>query len=519
VIKIKKNLFFSILFLFPFLLQAQTWELVWSDEFEGASLDVCNWTIETGNGQNGWGTGQVDYATARSNNVRLEGGNLILEVHKETDFWGQDYWGNWQQWNYTSGRIITRHKVFFQYGKIEARLKIHEGQGIGSAFWMLPQYEMHGVWPRSGEIDIMETNGDQLQKNHGTVHFERWGTHQYDGNDTIVTGNLHTEFHTYAIEWDDQWIKWLLDGEEYHRFSTSQLLDGRLPFREQFFIILSTGVGSQFSGTVIDDSKLPTQVVVDYVRVYKNSSCCEQQSYLGSAHLIPGKIEAENYDLGGTGISLSDYSKGNTGGAYRSDDVDIETTSDLGGGYNVGWTSSNEWLEYTVNVQSEGYYKLNIRAASASGAGSLRLHSDCEVLGNIYIPNTGGWQNWQTFTLNNIFLKQGEQVLKVQFLNGGEINLNYIQFEPMNILSLCPIENKYNIKIYPVPFTYFIKVSLENLSGAAVINLKSTDGKLILERISLDEEVALPAVGMERGIYILEIIQDGYSQYFKIVKE
>ena len=91
---------------------------------------------------------------------------------------------------------------------------------------------------------------------------------------------------------------------------------------------------------------------------------------------------------------------GNPGGAYRSDDVGIEATTDTGGGYDVGYLNSGEWLEYTVNVpDSEAIYSISVRAASLSGGGQLRVRLDGTVLGTIQIPSTGGWQNWQTFTL------------------------------------------------------------------------------------------------------------------------
>ncbi|PWU13190.1 MAG: hypothetical protein C5B50_19715 [Verrucomicrobia bacterium] len=141
---------------------------------------------------------------------------------------------------------------------------------------------------------------------------------------------------------------------------------------------------------------------------------------------VPGRIEAENYDTGGPGVSYYDTTPGNSGGAYRNDDVDIEPTTDVGGGYDVGWIAAGEWLNYTVNVQQTAVYQFDFRVAALSSTGAIQASLDGLPLCGIQTPQTGGWQNWQTVSVSNIALRAGQRLLRLDFTTGG-YNLNYVQ--------------------------------------------------------------------------------------------
>ena len=141
---------------------------------------------------------------------------------------------------------------------------------------------------------------------------------------------------------------------------------------------------------------------------------------------VPGRIEAENYDTNGPGISFYDDSPGNSGAVYRTDDVDIEATQDLGGGYNIGWVGSGEWLNYTLNVQTTAVYQLAFRVASANGAGNIQVALDGLPLCSVVTPLTGGWQTWQTVTVSNLVIRGGQRQLRLDFRVGGQ-NVNYLQ--------------------------------------------------------------------------------------------
>lgn len=144
------------------------------------------------------------------------------------------------------------------------------------------------------------------------------------------------------------------------------------------------------------------------------------------------RIEAENYDQGGQDIAYNDSNSSNQGGAYRTNEgVDVSSTSDTGGGYNVGWTANGEWLEYTVDVEP-GLYDVNLRVASGgSTVGDVLLllgdGSTFQTYGSYDVTNTGGWQSWQTLTIPNVSLNGSETILSLELV-GANININWIEF-------------------------------------------------------------------------------------------
>jgi hypothetical protein len=151
--------------------------------------------------------------------------------------------------------------------------------------------------------------------------------------------------------------------------------------------------------------------------------------YGGTAAAVPGTVQAENYDTGGQGVAYNVTSINGNGTGYRSDGVDLETTSDTGGGYNLGWTGSGQWFRYTVNAASAGTYTLSLRVAAPSAVtGALHLSdaSGTNLSGTVNIPSTGGWQTWTTVTAS-VTLPAGQQVLTLNQDIGGW-NINYLTF-------------------------------------------------------------------------------------------
>ncbi|WP_330294369.1 galactose-binding domain-containing protein [Streptomyces sp. NBC_00503] len=154
-----------------------------------------------------------------------------------------------------------------------------------------------------------------------------------------------------------------------------------------------------------------------------------QGPYGGTPAAVPGTVQAENYDTGGQGAAYNVTSSNGNGSAYRSDGVDLESTSDTGGGQNLGWTTGGQWFHYTVNVASAGTYTVNLRVAAPSAAtGALHLSdaSGTNLSGAISIPATGGWQSWTTVT-TTVTLPAGRQILTVDQDRGGW-NLNHLTF-------------------------------------------------------------------------------------------
>ncbi|WP_328916154.1 MULTISPECIES: carbohydrate-binding protein [unclassified Streptomyces] len=149
----------------------------------------------------------------------------------------------------------------------------------------------------------------------------------------------------------------------------------------------------------------------------------------GTPAAVPGTVQAENYDTGGQSVAYNVNSVNGNGTAYRSDGVDLEATSDTGGGYNLGWTSGGQWFRYTVNVATAGTYTVGLRvAAPAAVTGALHLSnaSGTDLSGAVAIPATGDWQTWSTVTAR-VTLPAGRQVLTLNQDNGNW-NLNHLTF-------------------------------------------------------------------------------------------
>jgi len=142
-----------------------------------------------------------------------------------------------------------------------------------------------------------------------------------------------------------------------------------------------------------------------------------QAPYTGVRAAIPGTVRAEEYDLGGEGVAFHDTTPGNAGGAFRSDDVDLEPSA--GGGYNVGWTAAGEWLNYSVQVSASGAHTAQLRVASPAGAVLyLGFSGPNNVWARIAVPATGGWQNWTTVSVP-VTLGAGPQLMTILFETAG----------------------------------------------------------------------------------------------------
>ena len=168
---------------------------------------------------------------------------------------------------YTSAKITTRGKVSVSPGRVEARIKLAAGQGLWPAFWLLGDNIGTVGWPTSGEMDIMENKGSQPTITSSAVHGPG-----YSGNTPFAhtTATTATDFHIYAVEWDPQSIRFYVDGRLHYGVSRSSVRQyGNWVFDQTFFIILNQAVGGHFDGDPQNDSILPAQMLVDYVRVYR----------------------------------------------------------------------------------------------------------------------------------------------------------------------------------------------------------------------------------------------------------
>jgi beta-glucanase (GH16 family) len=242
------------------------WVLTWSDEFNGnngSAPDPAKWAIETGG--NGWGNNELEYYTARSQNVRQENGNLVITALKET-YVGADGVTR----NYTSARLKTAGLFNQAYGRFEARIKIPAGQGLWPAFWMLGQDINTAGWPTCGEIDIMENVGFEPAKVHGSAHGPGYsGSHALTGVYTLPAGRFSDDFHVFAVEWEPSAVRFYVDGTLYETRTPADLpASTRWVYDHPFFLLLNVAVGGDWPGSPDGTTVFPETMLVDYVHVY-----------------------------------------------------------------------------------------------------------------------------------------------------------------------------------------------------------------------------------------------------------
>ncbi len=235
-------------------------QLVWAEEFDGAALDESVWNYELGDGCPdlcGWGNSELQSYAQDESNVKLQDGKLVITALENTS-----------EPDFTSARITTQDKQLVQFGRIDIRAKLPEGQGIWPAIWMLGTNITTVGWPRCGEIDIMELVGHEPNKVHGTVHYDVQG-HKFTGNSFEKTqGNFSDEFHVFTILWEENSIKWFVDYDLYYQISAGSI-GSTYPFNAQFFFILNIAVGGQWPGNPDESTQFPQQMEVDYIRVFE----------------------------------------------------------------------------------------------------------------------------------------------------------------------------------------------------------------------------------------------------------
>ncbi|PAY18045.1 hypothetical protein CKO51_18805 [Rhodopirellula sp. SM50] len=246
-------------------------KVVWSQEFDGESLDRNVWSYDVGG--HGFGNGQLEFNTDRPENAYLRDGNLVIEARREA------YGGN----AFTSARIHTRGRFAFQYGDLEARIKVPDtADGIWPAFWMLGNSFPGTVWPKCGEADILEIGGkDAIAKGlqhrqiNCALHFAGVGeqkTSLVEWYDAPV--DLHLDYHLYKISWTPTHMKFFLDGKEFGSWDITA--PEMKEYHQPFYPILNVAVGSwthSYTGLDTPDkitATLPARMHVDWIRLYSH---------------------------------------------------------------------------------------------------------------------------------------------------------------------------------------------------------------------------------------------------------
>ncbi|MFH9978706.1 glycoside hydrolase family 16 protein [Streptomyces sp. NPDC017179] len=416
------------------------WTQVFLDEFDGPAgtgVNTANWQYDTGTSYPGgaanWGTGEIETMTSSTSNVSLDGnGNLLITPRRDAA-------GNW-----TSGRIETKRTDFQPPAggklRVQARVQMPNvtgaaAKGYWPAFWMLgaPFRGNYWNWPGVGELDIME-NVQGLNTNWATMHC---GTNPDGpckettglGGSTSCTGSTcQAGFHTYAMEWDrstsPEQIRFYVDGVNFHTVRSSDVdaATWANATNHGYFVILNVAMGGGFPGAFGGGPDGGTEpghpMTVDYVQVLQSSGGGSGTTPPPSGNRDAySPIQAESYD--------------------SQSGVITETTTDTGGGQNIGAVSNGDWALYKgVNFGSTAARQFYARVASGAAPGvsglvEVRLDNRGNApVGSFALANTGGWQSWRTVPAN-ISPVTGTHDVYLTFSSGQPadfVNVNWFDF-------------------------------------------------------------------------------------------
>jgi len=234
--------------------------IVWSDEFDGTAINSKVWTYDTGDG--GWGNGELENYTSRTNNAYVAGGWLHLVARAEA------YGGS----SYTSARMKSQGLFSWKYGRVEWRAQLPAGTGFWPALWMLGTNFTTVGWPGCGEIDVLENDGGNPLMAQGSIHSGSDATAIYH----FIGGAATTNFNTYTLDWTTNALLFYVDGHLYEtqtNWSSSTGNTSPFPFNQPFFLIMNLAIGGSYLGNPTTNAinagtSFPGEVLVDYVRIY-----------------------------------------------------------------------------------------------------------------------------------------------------------------------------------------------------------------------------------------------------------
>lgn len=289
----------------PHLDQTGEWEKIWSDEFEGNVLNRDNWDYATGffinedPGTWGWGNNEYEWYSDSEHNVSVNDGNLNISIFNEPKSVfqvGKSTLAT-DKAKYSSGKIITKGKFSYKYGRIDFRAKLPSGTGLWPAMWLLPADDAYGGWASSGEIDVLEARGRIPSQATGAIHFGgSWPENKNIGGEYTFpnNGRIDDGYHIYSLTWEKEKLVWYVDGVPYFyadmdEWYTNAAADSQTaPFDQKFYIIINLAAGGWFDGALdLDQNNLATinqdgtitapknggstpTMLVDYVRVYQH---------------------------------------------------------------------------------------------------------------------------------------------------------------------------------------------------------------------------------------------------------
>lgn len=404
------------------------WNLAWSDEFEGTSLNGANWNVLTSNwdpvtNNCNFGTGELEYP--RASNVSVSGGRLVLAAQRTGDNPSDSRCTGYGPRSFYSGRIHTKGKVERQYGKIVASIKVPSGYGIWPAFWTLGANISSTPWPQCGEIDILEWHSNDPTWMKSAVHWFNggqadWGTGANRGY------SLADTFHTYEVEWNAGSMTFRLDGS----IVATPYYHSETEFQQPHYVILNLALGGNWYGNPSAASiDLPSGVTktmeVEWVRWYQQGG----GSGGGSIPITNGSFES-----GASGWTT--WSPNGTGNAAV---VETYNGGHTGAYHLTHWANNTPFEAWTYQTRSglaAGNYKVRAWIRKGGGFNIARLQAKtCASCAPSY-TNLGTYGNWTLVETPSIAVSGGylEFGFHTQLTPGN--GANYIHMDDVELIKL-----------------------------------------------------------------------------------
>lgn len=390
------------------------YSLVWEDNFDGDTLNTDDWNYELH--QPGWVNNELQYYVNDEDVVFVEDGDLVIQPIREVDEDGRV--------TYRSGRVNTWRHHDFTYGRIEARMRVPEGQGYLPAFWMMPTRDsVYGSWPKCGEIDIMEIVGSDTTTTYGNLHFgnpheERQSIYQ------LESGDFSSEYHIFALEWEPGVMRWFIDDVEIgcqNDWFTGSAGGSRrpypAPFNQDFYIIFNIAVGGNWPGDPDETTPFDerAQMRVDWVRVYQRGWYDEDV-----------EAPSQDYDFrqaDSTGNFVVDdawaiyFAEGGAGDLSVNDDGEMVITSTNAGTVDYGvqlvqtGLPAQDSMSYTVTFEARAdEARTMIAAVTAPDHGYVRYLEDETVELDT---------SWQTYTYTFTMTGTSDDNARLEFNMGN----------------------------------------------------------------------------------------------------
>ena len=331
--------------------QGQTLSLVWSDEFNEASIDLTKWTFDIGNGGSnpGWGNNELEYYTSNSANVFVTNGFLHIHAEEQTTNSSEG------TFYYTSARMKTEGLYWHTYGRIEWRAQLPEGTGFWPALWMLGTNINSVGWPACGEIDVVENNGTPTFV-QGSIHYGNDATAIYN----FSNGGSVTNFHVYDLDWTSNSISWSVDGVVYE--TQTGWVGNTTAFNQPFFFLMNLAIGGSYLGNPSTDAinpSLPGDVVIDYMRIFNYSAPTNPPT-------TPAGLSAT---LGSASVGLT-WSLSDNAARYN-----VKRSLNTGGPYTIiGTPTATSYSDSNVVSGTTYYYVVSATNSIAESSNSLEAN-------------------------------------------------------------------------------------------------------------------------------------------------